>query len=65
MSTPAEIETAAASLFGEEKEELLRFPAMRLRRDRATPKLRIYCDDELATMLAEDEAGGERFRLGR
>ena len=65
MSTLAEIETAADSLSSEEKEELLRFLAMRLRKDRAMPKPRIYSDAELATMLAEDEADGERFRQGR
>ena len=65
MSTLAEIEAAADSLPSEEKEELLRFLAMRLRKERAMPKLRIYSDAELATMLAEDEAGGERFRQGR
>ena len=65
MSTLAEIETAADSLSSEEKEELLRFLAMRLRKDRAMPKPRIYSDAALATMLAEDEADGERFRQGR
>ena len=65
MSTLAEIEAAADSLPSEEKEELLRFLAMRLRKERAMPKLRIYSDAELATMLAEDEAGGDRFRQGR
>jgi hypothetical protein len=65
MSTLAEIETAADSLFSEEKEELLRFLAMRLRKDRAMPQPRIYSDEELASMLAEDEADGERFRQGR
>ena len=65
MSTLAEIETAAHSLSSEEKEELLRFLAMRLRKDRAMPKLRIYSDEELATMLAKDDADGERFRQGR
>jgi hypothetical protein len=65
MSTLAEIETAADSLSSEEKEELLRFLAMRLRKDRAMPKPRIYSDEELDTMLAEDEADGERFRQGR
>ena len=65
MSTLAEIETAADSLSYEEKEELLRFLAMRLRKDRAMPQPRIYSDEELATMLAEDEADGERFRQGR
>ena len=42
MSTLAEIETAADSLSSEEKEELLRFLAMRLRKDRAS---RIYSDE--------------------
>src|SRR5438552_2542169 len=55
MSTLSEIETAADSLSSEEKEQLLRFLAMRLRKDRAMPKTRIYSDKELATMLAEDE----------
>ena len=65
MRTLAEIETAADSLPSEQKEELLRFLAVRLRKDRATPKARIYSDAELTTMLAEDEADGERFRQGR
>ena len=65
MSTLAEIETAAESLSSEEKEELLRFLAMRLRKERAMQKPRIYSDEELATMIAEDEADGERFRQGR
>jgi hypothetical protein len=64
MSTLVEIETAADSLSSEEKEELLRFLAMRLRGNRRLPKPRIYSDEELATMLAEDEAEGERFRQG-
>jgi len=65
MSTLADIENAADSLSVEEKEELLRFLAMRLRKDRALPKPRIYSDKELATMVAEDESDGERFRQGR
>ena len=65
MSTLAETETAADSLSSEEKEELLLFLAMRLRKDRAMPKPRIYSDEELTSMLAEDEAGGKRFRQGR
>ena len=65
MSTLAEIEAAADSLSIEEKEELLRFLAMRLRKDRALPGPRIYSDQELASMLAEDEADGEGFRQGR
>jgi hypothetical protein len=65
MSTLAEIETAADGLSSEEKEALLRFLAMRLRKDRAMPKPRVYSDEELTSMLAEDEADGERFRQGR
>ena len=65
MSTLAEIETAADSLPSEEKEELLRFLAMRLRKERTLPKPRLYSDEELATMIAEDEADGETFRQGR
>jgi len=65
MSTLAEIETAADSLSSEEKEQLLRFLAMRLRKERALPKPRIYSEEELAAMIAEDEADGERFRQGR
>ena len=65
MSTLAEIEAAADSLSSEEKEQLLRFLAMRMRKDRDMPKPRLYSDEELATMLAEDEADGERFRQGR
>jgi len=65
MSTLPEIEAAADSLSNEEKEELLRFLAMRLRKERALPNPRIFSADELATMVAEDEADGERFRQGR
>jgi hypothetical protein len=65
MSTLAEIETAADSLSPEDKEELLRFLAMRLRKERPQPAPRIYSDGELTSMIAEDEADGERFRLGR
>ena len=65
MSTLAEIETAADSLPSEEKEELLRFLAMRLRKERTLPKPRIYSEEELTAMIAEDEADGERFRQGR
>jgi hypothetical protein len=65
MSTLIEIETAADSLSSAEKEELLRFLAIRLRKDRTVPQPRLYSDSELATMLAEDEAAGERFRQGR
>ena len=65
MSTLAEIEAAADSLPSEEKEELLRFLAMRLRKERTTPKPRIYSEAEIAAMLAEDEADGARFREGK
>ena len=65
MSSLAEIETAADSLPSEQKEELLRFLAMRLRKERTLPKPRSYSEEELAAMIAEDEADGEYFRLGR
>ena len=65
MSTLLEIETAADSLTSEEKERWLRFLAMSLRKERALPKPRIYSADELASMIAEDEADGKRFRQGR
>jgi len=61
----AEIETTADSLPSEQKKELFRFLAMRLRKERTLPKPRIYSEEELATMFAEDEADGERFRQGR
>ena len=65
MSSLAEIETAADSLPSEEKEELLRFLAMRLREERTLPKPRICSEEELAAMIAGDGADGERFRQGR
>ena len=65
MSTLTEIETAADSLSPEEKEELLRFLALRLRKERAQSAPRIYSDEEIAGMLAEDEADGERLRQSR
>jgi len=65
MSTLAEIEAAAETLSPEEKEELLRFLAIRLRKERPQPAPRIYSDAEIASMLAEDEADGERFRQSR
>jgi len=64
VSTLVEIENAADSLSSEEKEELLRFLAMRLRGNRILPKPRIYSDKELTIMLAEDKADGELFRQG-
>ena len=65
MSTLAEIESAADALSPEEKEELLRFLAIRLRRQRPQPAPRIYSDVEFAAMLAEDEADGDQFRRTR
>ena len=55
MSTLAEIETAADSLPSEEKEELLRYLAARLRKERTQPKSRIFSDEELTAMIAEDQ----------
>lgn len=54
-STLAEIEIAADSLPSDQKEELLRFLAMRLRKERTPLKPRTYSDAELASMLAEDQ----------
>jgi hypothetical protein len=65
MSTLTEIEIAADALSPEEKEELLRFLAMRLRKERPQSAPRIYSDEEVASMLAEDEADGEHFRQSR
>ncbi|MCX6962365.1 MAG: hypothetical protein NTZ08_07940 [Verrucomicrobia bacterium] len=64
MSTVQEIETAADLLPIEQKEGLLRFLAIRLRKDRAQAQTRLYSQEELSSMLAEDEADGERFRKG-
>ena len=65
MSSLAEIESAADSLSNEEKEKLLRFLALRLRKERAALKPRVYSEEELSTMVAEDDADGERFRQAR
>ena len=62
MNTLAEIKAAADSLPSEQKEELLRFLVMRLRRERVLPEPRVYSGDELAAMLTEDEAAGAQFR---
>ena len=59
MRTLTEIETAADTLPSEQKEELLRFLAMRLRKERTLPKPRIYSEEELAAMIAEDESDGD------
>ena len=55
MSTLAEIEAAADSLPSEQKEELLRHLAMRLRKERTLPKPRIFSNEELAAMLTGDQ----------
>ena len=55
MSTLTEIEAAADSLPIEQKEELLRFLAMRLRKEWTLLKPRIYSEEELAAMLTEDQ----------
>ena len=62
MSTLSEIEEAADSLSSEDKEALLRFLAIRLRQERILPTTRVFTDEEVAAMLAEDEAGGARLR---
>jgi len=59
-----QIQEAADLLSTEQKEGLRRFLAIRLRKDRAQSVPRIYSRDEVASMLAEDEADGERFRKG-
>lgn len=65
MSTVQEIEAAAEQLPSEQKEELLRLLAVRLRKDRAESKPRLYSSEEVASMVAEDEADGDLFRQGR
>jgi uncharacterized membrane protein len=56
MSTLAEIEAAAEALSPEDKEHLLRFLARQLKTDRPQTAPRVFSNEELATMLAEDEA---------
>ena len=65
VSTVKEIEAAADLLPADQQEELLRFLAVRLRKQRTLPKPRVYSVEEVAAMVAEDEADGERFRQGR
>jgi hypothetical protein len=64
MSTLTEIEAAADRLPAEGKQELLRFLATRLRGQRPPAKPRVYLDEEIATMLDEDEADVQRVREG-
>ena len=55
MSTLAEIEAAADSLPSEQKEELLRFLAVRLHRERALPALRCHRPPECETVACEGD----------
>jgi len=65
VSTVREIEAAAERLPVEQKEELFRFLAMKLRGERRPTPYRIYSQEELAAMLAEDEADGRDLRQNR
>jgi hypothetical protein len=62
MRTVQEIETLADLLPVEQKEALLRFLAVRLRKQRTLPQPRIYSAEEVAAMVAEDETDGARLR---
>ena len=65
MSTLAEIEQAADALTPEQKQELIRFLAARLRADGAQmPAPRKFAKEEMAGWIAGDEADMERFRRG-
>ena len=65
MITLAEIEQAAEALPPEQKQELILFPAARLRTDGAQmPVPRKFTMAEMAGWIAEDEADMERFRRG-
>lgn len=64
--TLADIERAADALPPEQKQELILFLAARLRPSGArTAVPRIYSPEELAAMIAEDEADMESFRRGQ
>ena len=65
MSSLAEIEAAAEALSPEEKQELLRFLATRVRGQRLRAKPRIFSDEEITAMLEEDEHDGQRLRQER
>ncbi len=65
MSTLAEIESAAASLPSEQKQELILFLAARLRADGAVmPPPRQFTKEQMAGWFAEDETDMQQFRLG-
>ena len=64
--TLAEIKRAADALPPEQKQELILFLAARLRASGARAAApRIYSPEELAAMIAEDEADMESFRRGQ
>ncbi len=66
MSRLLELETAAAQLPAEDREELLMFLALSLRRDRAkAPEPRRFDAAEVAGWLAEDQAELQRFQAGQ
>ncbi len=48
-----------------EKDKLLRFLAVRLRKDRSETRPRNYSKEVMTAMIAEDKADGERFRRAR
>lgn len=58
MSTLAEIETAADALSSEEKEALLRFLAIRLRKEHALPKSPVDSEEKLTSTPALDRRAG-------
>ncbi len=62
MSTLTEIETAAEMLPPEQKQELMRFLATRLRGEGARlPEPRRFSAQQTAEWIAEDEADMRRF----
>ena len=66
MSTLAEIEQAAQMLPAEQKQRLVASLLADLRKEGVRlPPPRIYSAEEVASMVTEDEAGGQRFRQGR
>jgi len=65
MNTLTEIESAAAALPSEQKQELMLFLAARLRADGAPlPPPRRFTREQMAAWVAEDESDMERFQRG-
>jgi hypothetical protein len=63
MSTLAEIKAAANQLPPKEKQELLLFLAVRLRKERGSfPEPRKFSREEMAAWIAEDEADMRRLQ---